>query len=101
MSEAKAFKRVSTFAPKPCMRCRGRQERGCRQGVKQRLKPKETASRRRWPGQGEIGRVNANESLLRLRECRSSQRLEAMTMGQESGVSPPCRCPLGGLPRGE
>ena len=49
--------------------------------MKQRLKPKETASRRQWPGQGETGRVNTNESSMRLRKLESSQRLYAMMDG--------------------
>jgi hypothetical protein len=73
---------VSRFALKPRMRCRRRQE-GCgRQGVKQRLKPKETASRMRSPGKGETGRVNESKPSMRLRETRSSQRLNAVILGQ-------------------
>jgi len=81
-SEAKASELVFKFASKPRMRRRCRQEGWCRRGVKQRLKPKKAASRRRLSGKGEIGRVNANEPLRRLRQDRSSQRLYAVILGQ-------------------
>jgi hypothetical protein len=93
-SGVSAPKPVSRFALKPRMRWRWRQEGCCRQGVKQRLKPKVTASRRRCPGQREIGRVNANELSLRPRQDKSSQRLYAMITGQDaapenSGIETP------------
>ena len=97
-SGASAPKPVSRFALKPRRRCRWRQE-GCgRQGLKQRLKPKGTASRRRFPGQREIGRVNANELSLRLRQDGSSQRLYAMMIGQDA--SPKIRSIETPSPRG-
>jgi hypothetical protein len=97
-SGASAPEPVSRFAFKPRMRCRWRQESCCRQGVKQRLKPKGTASRRWWPGQREIGRVNTNELSLRPRQDGSSQRLYAMMIGQDA--SPKIRSIETPSPRG-
>jgi hypothetical protein len=61
--------------------------------VKLVLKPKERVNRRSKPGKGKFGRVNANESLTRLRDDEViEKRVETMMRGFIDILVPPMVC---------